>query len=73
MGIKPEFDGLFIDPCLPEDFGNYKVRRFFRRTLYDIQIEFDLTLGKSFYVENKKEFIGTFIPHKQYPKKKNNC
>ena len=39
LGIKPEYDGLLIEPCLPADkFGDYKVHRAFRDAVYDITI-----------------------------------
>ena len=39
LGIKPEYDGLLIEPCLPADkFGNYEVHRAFRDAVYDITV-----------------------------------
>lgn len=39
LGIKPEFDGLKIDPCIPPDWSCYTVRRQFRGTGYTIQVD----------------------------------
>ena len=36
LGIRPELDGLRIDPHLPADWGEIEVRRRFRGTLYRI-------------------------------------
>lgn len=30
LGIRPEYDGLTIDPCIPEDWGEFSVIRNFR-------------------------------------------
>jgi cellobiose phosphorylase len=38
LGIKPEFDGLRIDPCIPGDWEGYTVSRVFRGITYVINI-----------------------------------
>ena len=38
LGIQPGYDGLIIDPCLPDKFGNFKVNRRFRDAEYHIEI-----------------------------------
>jgi cellobiose phosphorylase len=38
LGIKPDYDGIRIDPCLPETAGDYNVQRKFREAEYDITI-----------------------------------
>jgi cellobiose phosphorylase len=38
LGIKPDYDGIRIDPCLPETAGDYTVQRKFREADYDITI-----------------------------------
>ncbi len=38
LGIKPQYDGLLIEPCLPEGFGTYTVRRHFRDAEYEIKV-----------------------------------
>lgn len=38
LGVKPEWEGLSVRPCLPKDWKGMKVRRMFRGKLY----EFDL-------------------------------
>jgi cellobiose phosphorylase len=39
LGIKPGYDGLLIDPCIPEDWKEYKVKRSFRGVKYNITIK----------------------------------
>ena len=38
LGIKPQIDGLMIDPCLPEKLREVRVRRKFRGNIYEIKI-----------------------------------
>lgn len=39
LGIKPDFNGLKIDPCIPSDAGTYTLERTFRGTKYHITID----------------------------------
>lgn len=38
LGIRPDFDGLLIDPCIPTDWDCYRVQRRFRGATYDIHV-----------------------------------
>ncbi|MBL4826511.1 MAG: glycosyl transferase [Spongiibacteraceae bacterium] len=38
LGIKPDYDGLRIDPCIPAGWTNYEVTRKFRGATYLIRI-----------------------------------
>ncbi len=38
LGIKPTYDGLEIDPCLPTDMREYRVRRVLRGTTFDVLV-----------------------------------
>ena len=38
LGIKPDYNGLLIDPCLPDTAGDYTVSRKFREAEYEINI-----------------------------------
>ena len=38
LGIRPEFDSLTIDPCIPSDWDGYNVHRIFRGAEYDIHV-----------------------------------
>ena len=48
LGIKPQFDGLLIEPCIPASYGNYKIHRRFRDAEYDITIHFSGKSGRAF-------------------------
>ncbi len=38
LGVKPTYEGLEIDPCIPADMRQYKVRRVIRDSEYNISI-----------------------------------
>ena len=38
LGIKPDYDGLKVDPCLPKELDELTVTRKFRGSEYDIHI-----------------------------------
>lgn len=38
LGIRPEFDGLTIDPCINSKWEGFKVRKFYRGTMYNIEV-----------------------------------
>ena len=38
LGIRPQFDGLLIDPCIPSDWKSYTVRRLFRGKSFNIEV-----------------------------------
>lgn len=38
LGIRPEFDGLIVDPCIPKDWPAFSVVRQFRGASYDIRV-----------------------------------
>jgi cellobiose phosphorylase len=39
LGIRPTFEGLVIDPCIPSEWDGFKVRRLFRGAVYDIELK----------------------------------
>ena len=38
LGIQPTLEGLCIDPCVPEDFGDFTVTRMYRGVCYHISV-----------------------------------
>jgi cellobiose phosphorylase len=46
LGIKPQFDGLLVEPCIP--IGTYRIHRRFRDAEYDITIRQTGKGGKAF-------------------------
>ena len=39
LGVKPTYDGIEIDPCLPSDMKEYSVKRVLRGAEFDITIK----------------------------------
>ncbi|MEE9405330.1 MAG: glycosyl hydrolase family 65 protein [Algisphaera sp.] len=39
LGIRPELDGLRIDPCIPAEWPGFSFRRIFRGKILDITVE----------------------------------
>ncbi len=38
LGVRPEFDGLIVDPCIPASWPEFTVSRRFRGALYHIRV-----------------------------------
>ncbi|MCL2694561.1 MAG: glycosyl transferase, partial [Oscillospiraceae bacterium] len=39
LGIKPDYDGLIIDPSIPKDWSGFKASRMFRGAKYNITVK----------------------------------
>ena len=48
LGIRPDYDGLHIAPCLPARFRSVRVRRTFRDAEYDITLHLSGRGGNAF-------------------------
>ena len=64
LGIRPQFDGLMVDPCIPSAMKSFTVERRFRDA--DYMIEFDNAAGvqkgvKSVTVDGK-QIEGNILP-----------
>ena len=64
LGIQPDYDGLRIDPCVPEGFGSYTLSRKFRGVTYDITIENpgNVQKGIARMIVDGEEIEGNVIP-----------
>lgn len=61
LGIRPDYDGLVIDPVIPEDWSGFKISRKFRGATYNIEIvRSNKTAGK--LIIDGKESKGNKIP-----------
>ena len=63
LGIRPEYNGLFIDPCIPSDWKGFKVSRRFRNKLFNISVNNKEGVEKGVIqlILNGKELNGNFI------------
>ena len=66
LGICPDYEGLRIDPCIPEGFGDFTITRFFRDAVYHIQIQnpSNVQKGVTHLNVDGKEIDGNMIPYK---------
>ena len=65
LGIKPDYDGLVIDPCVPKDWKHYEIKRKFRDAEYVIKISNPdgVCRGVKSVLVNGKPVDGNLVPH----------
>lgn len=64
LGIRPDYEGLLLDPCIPEDWDGFKAVRKFRGSVYEIHVKNPDHVSKglkSLFVDGK-EIIGNLLP-----------
>ena len=71
LGIRPEFDGLCIDPCIPDYVKEFSVKRTFRGAEYNIHIDNSSGSQKGLksLIVNGKSVEGNIIPYDENIKK----
>jgi len=64
LGIRPSYDGLIVDPCIPADWKEFSVTRNFRGATYDITVKNPNAKmkGISSIKINGKSITGNLIP-----------
>jgi len=75
LGIRPEYDGLTIDPCLPDNWDRFKVRRIFRGKTLSISVTNPAGVQKGVkeIVVNNEKISGTKIPLKKLQNQNEVC
>ena len=65
LGVYPTLKGLSIDPCIPSDFGDFKIHREYRNASYDIEVHTNGSeKGVKKLIVNGQEISGsTVIPY----------
>ncbi|MBQ1883819.1 MAG: glycosyl transferase, partial [Bacteroidales bacterium] len=64
LGIKPDYNGILVDPCVPKTVKSYKITRKFRGATYEITVSNPSGVQKGVkevYVDDKK-ISGNIIP-----------
>ncbi len=59
LGIKPEYEGLSIDPCIPSEWNGFRVKRQFRGKEFNIEVRNGKGVKK--LTHNGKEIEGNLI------------
>ena len=64
LGVKPDYDGLRVEPCLPGDMKEISVTRRYRGNTYRIHVvnEAGGKRGKPVITVDGKPIGGTLIP-----------
>jgi cellobiose phosphorylase len=64
LGVRPDYDGLVIDPCVPKDWDNIKIKRVYRETEYNITIKNPNHINKGVkkVIVDGVEKEGNFVP-----------
>ena len=65
LGIKPAYDGLEINPCIPSTWKEFKVKRKFRGAIYDITVQnpYGVCKGVQSLIVNGNLIEGNIIKH----------
>ena len=65
LGVYPTHDGLQINPCTPDGFGDFTLSRTYRGTNYHIQVKNpdNVQKGVSKLLVDGVEVSGNIIPH----------
>lgn len=62
LGIRPEWEGLRIEPCIPTDWAGFKATRLFRGCSYNVEVHGGGATIKEMKVDGSN-LDGTLIPH----------
>jgi len=64
LGIRPQYDGLLLDPCIPKDWKEFRIIRKFRNGTYQIQVRNPqgVSKGVKSLTMNGKALQGNLIP-----------
>ncbi len=72
LGVYPTLKGLSVNPCVPSDFGNFKVTRKFRGATYHIEVETNgHESGVKSMIVDGVNVSGTVIPYEEGKKEYN--
>jgi cellobiose phosphorylase len=64
LGVRPEYEGLRIDPCIPSGWNKFTVKRVFRTKSFDIKVQNDQGVQKGVkkIILNGEEIKDNIIP-----------
>jgi cellobiose phosphorylase len=64
LGVRPDYDGLIVDPCIPSDWNGFNVIRKFREDIFEIEITNPnkVCKGVEKIIVDGKEIEGNKIP-----------
>lgn len=64
LGIRPAYDGLMVDPCIPASWDGFKVTREFREARYNIEVQNPdhICKGVKKVIMDGREIDGNILP-----------
>jgi len=64
LGVRPTYEGLLLDPCIPRKWDGFKVTREFRNTVYQIEVKNPdhVCKGVRSVVVDGREIEGNIVP-----------
>jgi len=64
LGIKPDYDGLSINPCIPSKWDGFKMTRVFRGATYEIEVTNPEHVNKGVkkLLVNGEAIVGHIVP-----------
>jgi cellobiose phosphorylase len=64
LGVKPTYEGLQINPCIPREWDSFKVTREFRKAVYQIEVKNPdhVCKGVRSVQVDGKEIAGNVVP-----------
>ena len=61
LGVRPTYDGLLIDPCIPKHWPGYEMKRTYMGSVYNIKVVRSAVGKKEVFLDGKK-FDSNVIP-----------
>jgi cellobiose phosphorylase len=64
LGIRPDYNGLVIDPCIPKKWDGFKVTRKYKNAVYNIEVKNPEHISKGVYriKVDGREINGNIVP-----------
>ncbi len=64
LGIRPDYNGLVIDPCIPKKWDGFKVTRKYKNAVYNIEVKNPKHMSKGVYrlKVDSREINGNIAP-----------
>lgn len=64
LGVRPDFDGLIIDPCIPSDWDGFEIERKYRGSTYSIHVSNPQHVSKGVQrlLVDGKEMLSNTVP-----------
>ena len=64
LGVKPSYEGLLINPCIPKAWDGFKIKRIFRGVTYHIEVQNPLHVCKGVkeMFVNGEKMNGNIVP-----------